>query len=575
MNKTVFSSISYTYDENGHIGYRTSMTDASGEAHWTYDLRGRMIEEAKTIVDRGTYITQWRYDNQNRITQMFYPNGDRVFYRYNMQGEIIQLGSNYQAILANRVFDQHGQVTEQYFGNHSLTCYEYSNWYDSAGRVSTIKTGFNDNNTFQASLQNLSYAYDSVGNITQVTDNDETFNFTYDALSRLISVRGAYSEDYSYDSNTGNLLSKSDIDGNYYYDPDNKPHAVRAYGSYTDIYKYDDNGQMIERHGKSITYDALGNLTDYNGHRHIYDGDGKRVMTEYSSGNPNGRVSIYIGNYYEKVFEPIDEFDPVDPPGSVSEMNYISSFPIVGNGESAPFDTIPGQSYYYVGANRVATRTEEGKYNWIYGDHLGSTSVTANRYGEGLSRRKYTAWGTTRNSSGEQATDYSYTGQMQVDDIYYYNARWYDPVLGRFMQADTLVPPHQGTQGFDRYAYVNNNPMRYTDPTGHCATNPYDQYEDYSCHKLANDLSNYFADESTSKSYKEYALLDETELRKIYMETSLPFEQVQKFTYRQLLLVQDGIITDLEALERIINFAEAEGGDRQNGAILMGAAFYR
>ena len=40
--------ITYTYDENGHIGYRTSMTDASGEAHWTYDLRGRMIEEAKT-----------------------------------------------------------------------------------------------------------------------------------------------------------------------------------------------------------------------------------------------------------------------------------------------------------------------------------------------------------------------------------------------------------------------------------------------------------------------------------------------------------------------------------------------
>ena len=181
----------------------------------------------------------------------------------------------------------------------------------------------------------------------------------------------------------------------------------------------------------------------------------------------DGSVSIYIGNYYEKVFEPIDEFDPVDPPGSVSEMNYISSFPVVGNGESAPFETIPGQSYYYVGANRVATRTEEGEYIWIYGDHLGSTSVTADRDGNELSRRKYTAWGVTRSGTGAQATDYGYTGQMQVDDIYYYNARWYDPAIGRFMQADTIVPPHQGTQGFDRYAYVNNNPMRYTDPSGH------------------------------------------------------------------------------------------------------------
>ena len=47
----------------------------------------------------------------------------------------------------------------------------------------------------------------------------------------------------------------------------------------------------------------------------------------------------------------------------------------------------------------------------------------------------------------------------------FYNARWYDPALGRFAQADSIVPP--GVQGLDRYAYVNNNPMLYTDPTGH------------------------------------------------------------------------------------------------------------
>jgi hypothetical protein len=40
------------------------------------------------------------------------------------------------------------------------------------------------------------------------------------------------------------------------------------------------------------------------------------------------------------------------------------------------------------------------------------------------------------------------------------------PQLGRFMQADTIVPPHQGTQGFDRYAYINNNPVNGTDPSG-------------------------------------------------------------------------------------------------------------
>ena len=47
----------------------------------------------------------------------------------------------------------------------------------------------------------------------------------------------------------------------------------------------------------------------------------------------------------------------------------------------------------------------------------------------------------------------------------YYNARWLDPALGRFAQADSIVPA--GVQGPDRYAYANNNPVNYTDPTGH------------------------------------------------------------------------------------------------------------
>jgi hypothetical protein len=51
----------------------------------------------------------------------------------------------------------------------------------------------------------------------------------------------------------------------------------------------------------------------------------------------------------------------------------------------------------------------------------------------------------------------------------YFNARWYDPSLGRFAQADTDVPASQGVQGYDRYAYANNNPLYYTDPDGHFA----------------------------------------------------------------------------------------------------------
>ena len=132
-----------------------------------------------------------------------------------------------------------------------------------------------------------------------------------------------------------------------------------------------------------------------------------------------------------------------------------------------PIHSKGNTSYYYADGKRIAMRVGE-TYYYVFADHLGSTTTVVQRdNGERVSYQLYEPWGTTRYSSGNSHTDFAYTGQMQVDDIYYYNARWYDPAIGRFMQADTIVPSHQGTQGFDRYAYVNNNPIRFTDPSGH------------------------------------------------------------------------------------------------------------
>ncbi|MGI5985443.1 MAG: RHS repeat-associated core domain-containing protein [Oscillospiraceae bacterium] len=586
--------ITYTYDEGiGQLGYRTRMTDASGETHWTYDARGRMTSESKTILDLGIYTTQWQYDSQDRITSMTYPDGEVLYYSYLPQGGIKTVNSNRASLLTNTLVDGHGRIRQSTYADKNgdtdspyIKNVYYHAWLGDAGRLSAMSAS-RTTATDSAWYLGLGLNYDGVGNITSLQDNmngdgieKQVQTFTYDALNRLVTAstsdvgEGQYSQSYGYDPNTGNLSYKSDI-GAYSYDA-SRPHAVMYAGSYA--FMYDANGNVTHRTpfiglpDYHYIYNAENKIIEIKKggvttRKFVYDGDGNRVVEELHEGFIPGQEekTVFISNYYEETIRGTS-----DSIQSLPDSPYKMYFPFVGGP-----DQLYARSYYYADGERIAMRHGQSYY-YVFGDHLGSTtSIVERNTGRRVNYQLYHPWGTTRYSSGEQATDYGYTGQMQVDDIYYYNARWYDPTLGRFMQADTIVPPHQGTQGFDRYAYVNNNPMRYTDPTGHCATNPYDQYEDYSCHKLANDLSNYFADESTSKSYKEYALLDETELRKIYMETSLPFEQVQKFTYRQLLLVQDGIITDLEALERIINFAEAEGGDRQNGAILMGAAFYR
>ena len=66
-------------------------------------------------------------------------------------------------------------------------------------------------------------------------------------------------------------------------------------------------------------------------------------------------------------------------------------------------------------------------------------------------------------------TDRRFTGQRREAGLglYDYGARYYDPTLGRFIQADTLVPEPANPQSLNRYSYVLNSPLRYTDPTGH------------------------------------------------------------------------------------------------------------
>jgi RHS repeat-associated protein len=81
-------------------------------------------------------------------------------------------------------------------------------------------------------------------------------------------------------------------------------------------------------------------------------------------------------------------------------------------------------------------------------------------------------------------TDRSYTGHRQNDDIglIYMNARYYLPYMNRFISADTIVPDPTNPQQFNRYTYVLNNPLRFTDPTGRCAVG------DSACWALADEL---------------------------------------------------------------------------------------
>jgi RHS repeat-associated protein len=126
-----------------------------------------------------------------------------------------------------------------------------------------------------------------------------------------------------------------------------------------------------------------------------------------------------------------------------------------------------GTKYYYAGSVRVAVRVGT-VLDYLFSDHLGSTSITADSAGNLAGGMRYTAWGETRYTAGTTPTSFRYTGQRQAEaGLYFYVARYYDPALGRFLSADTVVPGAGNPRAYDRYAYVFNNPVRFRDSTGH------------------------------------------------------------------------------------------------------------
>lgn len=139
-------------------------------------------------------------------------------------------------------------------------------------------------------------------------------------------------------------------------------------------------------------------------------------------------------------------------------------------------DTIRRWTFSLDGA-AVATRvigdpdTANNGLVYIHGDHLGSMTVISDDEGELKDSARYYPYGGRRVSPTHEITDSGYTGHKHNDDLglIYMVARYYDPALRRFISADTIVPVMTDTRAYNRFAYVNNNPVNFNDPTGHIA----------------------------------------------------------------------------------------------------------
>jgi RHS repeat-associated protein len=131
---------------------------------------------------------------------------------------------------------------------------------------------------------------------------------------------------------------------------------------------------------------------------------------------------------------------------------------------------------YISAADMKVAQVKGTEVSYYHKDHLNSSTVMTNNSGTKVEETAYAPYGTMRSFTGTAVTNYRYTGK-EIDpetNLYYYGARYYDPMMGRFITADSIVSDVYDPQDLNRYAYCRNNPMKYVDPDGHAADTVWD-----------------------------------------------------------------------------------------------------
>jgi RHS repeat-associated protein len=306
------------------------------------------------------------------------------------------------------------------------------------------------------------YTYDLLGKLITRADANTSLSesFEYDTLNRLTKSTVSLTptpwvQTVAYNA-IGNITHKSDVGTYSYPSPGSpKPHGVTSIsgGVINTTFTYDAKGNMTSGNGLTLTY------TSYNKTETI-----KRGTTEIAFAHDTEH------NRYSQL-GPTGETLYLTGPGVFAERHAG-----IGSGE------VRWTNYLIIGGRLIGVYIEKADETvvtrYFHTDHLGSISVISNEAGAAVERLSYDAWGKRRHPNGEpdpagsitSEESRGFTGHEQLDSVglIHMNGRVYDPLLGRFGSPDPMTEDPFSSQGWNRYSYVGNSPVNFTDPSGYC-----------------------------------------------------------------------------------------------------------
>lgn len=448
-----------------------------------YDAIGR-TNRVETTVGADTYVERLTFDALGRPMQSFFSGtqipeqGELVEYDahgYSYRMRDAMNGTSGRILHETTQRNARGQVTEERRAD-SASLVSSRSYEPATGRLLSIVT---------PDLQNLTYEYDPLGNLSERWDlSVGTYVrevMTYDALQRLTRT--------DYLNAVGGTLSSNA----HTYDPMGNltPVGVVSYGVKPSSCLPSDStpgpGALAVLNATQFCYDSRGNRTRQ------FDGSVSKQTVTYTPYEQVREVRSTVSSartvryHYGAERQRLRRLDYTNDTaaGTPTTANTVGNAEILVRAGSTTREVRrnlgPVIRSRTIASSAVVLSSEE---RFVFTDAQGSPHRITNAQGTvpTAGRMRFAAFGrraspieglplsvTAIFSFPDTQTRMGYTGHEQADPVglIHMNGRMYDPLVGRFLQADPLVQDPGNLQSLNRYSYVLNNPFAYTDPTGY------------------------------------------------------------------------------------------------------------
>ncbi|RVU89884.1 hypothetical protein EH230_14075 [Flavobacterium columnare] len=457
--------IQFSYDTYGRLTQVNGVCNGMPYGkRFVFDAQGRLIESGESANDRYFMQKNIKYDDAGRILSYekgLYSGGTYtkavLEHEYGWNGALVAIKDKATQKTLWRLGDVNakGQVLGATLGAIAI-----SNTYDSNDFLSSAKHNLYLQGQSPVSVLELGYSFDAIKNELKNRSRNGSFgtlkeNFVYDDNNRLINWTNLKTGSMSYNTydEKGRITENDQLGKVNFKNPDQVYQNTSIDLNATGLEIYPDADTALQ-------------FISYNENNDPLYIDGKKGDYAFGYGLTESRqVMHYGGNFsldqaattakFTKYYSEDGSFEVVrdNTTGQEKHLLYIGGTPYESN-------IVYVKNYAEIDAKPL----------FLHKDYLGTILAITDEKGKLVEERHFDAWGNLTHGS-MQVLDRGYTSHEHLQDVglIHMNGRLYDPMLRRFLNADENIQDPTNTQCYNKYGYVMNNPLMFSDPDGEIA----------------------------------------------------------------------------------------------------------